>query len=85
MNDPTFDNSTKGLCIVCSLPVTVGSRLTCSEKCHDKFVKFSEEKFGITKKIVDVTTGIAYRVPTRDLIEKGLAWKDLTKYPVWKD
>lgn len=82
--DAIFDNSSKGLCIMCSLPVTIG-RMTCSEKCHDEFIKFGEKKFGTTKKIVDMTTWIAYRVPTRVIIEKGLAWKDLTKYPVWKD
>lgn len=85
MDNAIFDNAGQGLCIICSLPVIVGGRLTCSEKCHDEFVKFGEKKFGVTKKVVDMVTGIAYQVPTKDIIEKGLAWKDLTKYPVWKD
>ena len=85
MNDSIFDNASKGLCIICSLPVKVEGRMTCSEKCHDEFIKFGEKKFGITKKVVDITTGIAYQIPTKDIIEKGLTWKDLTKYPVWED
>lgn len=84
MEKPTFDNSGKCLCIMCGLAVTAG-RMTCSEKCHDEFIKFGQKKFGVKKKVVDITTGIAYSVPTRDIIEIGLAWKDLAKYPVWKD
>lgn len=85
MDESIFDNASKGLCIICSLPVTVSGNMTCSEKCHNEFVKLSEKKFGIMKRVVDATTGIAYKVPTKDIIEKGLAWKDLTKYPIWKD
>lgn len=83
MNDPVFDNSYKGLCIMCELPVAAG-RKTCSENCHDEFVKFLEKKFGATKKVVDITTGIAYNVTTRDIIERGLTWEDLKKYPAWE-
>jgi hypothetical protein len=40
--------------------------------------------FGEFKKVVDAVTGKAYRVPTRDIIEKGLRHADLVKYPEWK-
>jgi hypothetical protein len=84
MTDPAFDNSSKGLCIMCGLPVTDG-RKTCSERCHEEFIKFAEKTFGVTKKVVDITTGITYNVPTRDIIEIGLDWKDLKKYPNLED
>jgi hypothetical protein len=84
MEKPVFDNSGKGLCIMCGLSVIAG-RMTCSEKCHDEFIKFCEKKFGIKKKVVDITTGIAYSVPTRVIIEKGLEGKDLINFPAWKD
>ena len=84
VNGSILDNYGKGFCIICSLPVTAG-RITCSEKCHSEFIKFGEKKFGITKKVVDASTGISYKVPTKDIIEKGLAWKDLIKYPIWKE
>lgn len=80
--DPIFDNVSKGLCIICNTHTTEG-RVTCSEKCHEEFIKFSEEKFGKEKKVVDQTTGISYQVPTRVIIEKGISWKDLAKFPVW--
>lgn len=83
MNHAIFDNINKGLCVMCGEPVIDG-RITCSKKCHDEFVKFGEKKFGVVKKVVDGTTGIIYEVPTKDIIEKGLAWKDLTKFPIWK-
>jgi hypothetical protein len=84
MEESIFDNSGKGLCIICSLPVAVG-RMTCSEKCHEEFIKLGEKKFGVNKKVVDIATGIAYCVPTRVIMEKGLAGEDLPKYPIWKD
>lgn len=85
MNESIFDNVGSGLCIICSMPITITGKMTCSEKCHNEFVNFGIKKFGIAKKIVDVTTGIAYKVPTKDIIEKGLSWKDLTRYPLWEE
>jgi len=69
----------------CGADVQPTGRLTCSAECHEKFVKELEEEFGDVKKVIDQTTGIAYRVPTRDVIERGLTWQDLPKYPQWND
>ncbi len=85
MNEPIFANADKGLCIVCGMPTTITGRMTCTLSCHQSFVKFCEEKFGKVKKVIDETTGIQYKVPTSDIIERGLAWEDLPKYPVWND
>ena len=35
-----------------------------------------EREFGIYKKVVDIETGKIHRVPTRDIIEKGLRHQD---------
>ncbi len=35
--------------------------------------------------MVDTVTGKAHRVPTRDIIEKGLKYRDLKNYPEWRD
>ncbi|MDH5440036.1 MAG: hypothetical protein OEZ48_08520 [Candidatus Bathyarchaeota archaeon] len=43
------------------------------------------KEFGEFKKIVDVETGTAYKVPTREVLERGLRWEDLKKYPKWDD
>lgn len=83
MNQINLENANKGLCVACEKHVTVG-RMTCSKNCHEEFIKFCENEYGIFKKIVDSTTGISYKVPTRDIVEKGLSWKDLDKYPQWK-
>lgn len=69
----------------CSADVQSVGRLTCSEKCHEYFVKKLEKEFGESKIVIDETTGIAYKIPTRDVIEKGLTWKDLSKYPQWNE
>jgi len=58
-------------------------RATCSDDCHEKLVEMLEREFGRYKKVVGVVTGKAYRVPTRDIIEKGLRYEDLGKYPEW--
>jgi len=75
-------------CVVCGRWYVLGkgSRLlTCSEECHKKLIDKLVEEFGEFKKVVDVETGIAYKVPTRDILEHGLKYEDLKKYPVWKD
>lgn len=69
----------------CNTDVKFLGRLTCSEKCHEKFVKYFEKEFGTNKKVIDDTTGMAYKVPTRDIIEKGITWQDLPKYPQWEE
>lgn len=84
MNQVKFENPDKGLCVICDKPISKG-RMTCSKNCHEGFIKFCETQFGIAKKVVDSITGIAYRVPTRDIIENGLSWKNLTNFPQWKE
>ena len=75
-SDPT-------LCWICGSPC-IGARLvTCSDECHEKLVDRMEHEFGIYKKVVDLETGKTHRVPTRDIIEKGLRQQDLRRYPEW--
>lgn len=59
--------------------------VTCSDGCHEKLVDRLEREFGIYKKVVDIETGKTHRVPTRDIIEKGLKYRDLKNYPEWRD
>ena len=35
--------------------------------------------------MIDIETGKTYKVPTRDIIEKGLKYRDLKNYPEWRD
>ena len=79
-----FENANKNLCVICG-KYTITGKMTCSNDCHKKFIEFCEVQYGISKKVVDQTTGIAYKVPTKDIIEKGLKWKDLVKYPHWEE
>lgn len=74
---------TKSKC--CSTDAQSVGRLTCSEKCHDTFVKMLEKEFGAVKKVTDEATGIDYSIPIKDIIERGLTWQDLPRYPQWKD
>lgn len=52
---------------------------------HEEFVALLEKTFGKYKKVVDATTGIAYRVPTRYIIEHGLKQTELHRFPLWVD
>jgi hypothetical protein len=45
----------------------------------------AERRFGKYKKVVRASTGVAYKVPTRDIIEHGLKERELDKYPLWPD
>ena len=85
MKTSIFDTDGEGFCAICNVSITGEGRVTCSERCHEELVRLAEVQFGKVKNVVDSTTGISYKVPTRDIIENGLKWEDLTKYPVWKD
>ncbi len=67
----------------CRADLEVRTRITCSEKCHKLFVRALTSQFGEFKRVVDQTTEKSYRVPTKDIIEKGLKWRDLARYPEW--
>ena len=73
----------KSMC--CGADVDLHAKTTCSDICHEEYVKFLEVKFGTHKKVEDAESGIAYRVPTRDIMERGLNQRDLPKYPRWRD
>jgi len=75
------------LCWICGAqcPEFRVTSITCSEECHEKLIDRLEKEFGIYKKVVDIETGRAHRVPTRDIIEKGLKHQDLKNYPEWKE
>ena len=73
-----------GFCVICGKPKAESRRfLTCSEECHERLVERLVWKFGEFKRVVDAETGKAYRVPTRDIIERGLKHGDLARYPLW--
>lgn len=72
-------------CFICGKLYEEGRETTCSDACHEKLVNCLIAEFGEFKKVMDVTTGIAYRVPTKDIIEKGLRWYDLNQYPRWEE
>ena len=71
-------------CIICGSP-TAERRITCSETCHEVFVRAMEKEFGIFKKVIDIDTGKSYRVPTRHIIEHGLKQNELKTYPLWEE
>ncbi len=81
------DNGKLGLggCVVCGKQYLRGRQQTCSDVCHEELVKRLVARFGPFKRIVRVSTGVAYKVPTRDLIEKGLREQDLDQYPTWEE
>jgi hypothetical protein len=69
----------------CRADLEVRTRITCSDNCHRIFVRALIGQFGEFKRVVDQTTGKSYRVPTKEIIEKGLKWRDLSKkYPEWE-
>lgn len=67
-------------CGICGAPCEK-NRLTCKDECHEKLVHRLESKFGIHKRVLDLSTLKAYEVPVRDIIEKGLRQQDLKNYP----
>ncbi len=43
------------------------------------------ERYGEFKKVVRATTGVVYKIPVKDIIEKGIKEQDLDKYPLWEN
>jgi hypothetical protein len=72
-------------CFVCGTLYDQGREMTCSEECHKELVNRLIAGGGEFKKVVRLTTGAAYKVPTRDIIEKGLREQDLDRYPRWEE
>ena len=41
-------------------------------------------RFGEFKKVVRMRTGVAYKVPTRVILEQGIREQDLDRFPLWE-
>ena len=77
-----IERAARGLCVVCGKPKRFNA-LTCSnEDCHETFVTWCENQHGLYKK-VSGPDGVVRRVPTRDIVEKGLKASELENYPAW--
>ena len=72
-------------CVICGTPYFGGWQFTCSEACHEDLVNRIIAKYGEFKMVVRASTGEAFRVPTRDILEKGVRAQDLDQYPKWED
>ena len=70
-------------CFICLEACEGGRELTCSEECHDELVRRLTSEFGEFQKVVRASTGEAFKVPTRDIIEKGIREQELDQYPKW--
>jgi hypothetical protein len=73
------------LCVICGKFYTGGRGMTCSKPCHDELVDRLVAQFGEFRKVVRMRTGEAFKVPTRDIIEKGIREQYLDRYPRWED
>lgn len=75
-----------GNCLVClgEMP-RYAHGITCSDGCHEILVDIITGKCGEFKKVIDIETNIEYKVPVRDIIENGLKYEDLPKYPIWNE
>ena len=67
----------------CNADVISHRRQTCSDECHKKLITEMTKEFGEFKKITDIESGIAYKVPTKDIVEKGIQYEELPRYQRW--
>lgn len=67
-------------CWICGSPCLTG-KVTCSDTCHEILINWLEHVFGVYKQVVDIETGKHYKVPVRDIVERGLKHCDLVNYP----
>jgi hypothetical protein len=71
-------------CFICDKPCSVAGTITCSQGCHEELMNRLVAQWGEFKKVVRASTGVAYKVPTRDIIDHGIKEKDLDQYPLWE-
>ncbi len=71
-------------CVICGTPYFGGRQFTCSDVCHDELVRRLIAKVGEFKMVIRASTGEAFKVPTRDIIEKGVREQELDQYPKWR-
>ena len=64
-------------------PYVNGRLYTCSDSCHETLVDELVKEFGEFKKVVDAE-GTVHKVPTTEILERGLRYEDLKKYPKWE-
>ncbi len=69
--------------VCCDFDVVINNKITCSDFCHDQYIQKKIDEVGLFKKVVDISSGITYRVPTKLIIEEGLRQQDLKNYPIW--
>lgn len=62
-----------------------GRGITCSDQCHPELVQRLIAEYGEFKKVVRLSTGVAYKVPTIDIVEKVLTEQALDQYPLWEE
>ena len=72
-------------CLICLKVYSEGREMTCSDECHQELARRLVAQFGTFRKVVRATTGVAYKVPMRDIIEPGVREQDLDRYPLWEE
>jgi len=71
-------------CFICDKIYQPGREMTCSDQCHQELIRQLIAEFGQFQKLVRASTGLAYKVATRDIIEQGVREQDLDQYPLWE-
>lgn len=69
--------------VCCNSDVQFNNTITCSNFCHNQYILKKIEEDGLFTKVIDSVSGIAYKVPTKLIIEEGLRQEDLKNYPTW--
>ncbi len=72
-------------CLICLKLYKGGRELTCSDRCHEELVRRLIAEFGEFKKVIRQRTGVAYKVPTRDIIKHDVREQELDRYPLWEE
>jgi len=58
--------------------------MAASDERREGLIQELIASFGEFKRVVRMRTGVAYKVPTRDILGKGIREQDLDRYPLWE-
>ena len=73
------------ICLICQKRYRQGREATCSDECHAELCRRIVDRHGEFRQVTCMSTGVSYRVPTMEILEKGIRGEELDRYPPWEE
>lgn len=72
-------------CVICQAECKGQYKYTCSKTCHEIWLVQIRREYGNYQKVVRISTGEAFKVPTALIYEQGIKEQELNRFPLWQE